>query len=55
MMTQELVGGKMYPLTIKGLEEGMGELSKQAAHIETVVVPAALAGMARVAFSERAL
>ena len=28
MMTQELVGGKMYPLTIKGLEEGMGELSK---------------------------
>ncbi|HCD28142.1 MAG TPA: hypothetical protein DER02_11520 [Gammaproteobacteria bacterium] len=28
MMTQELVGGSMYPLTIKGLEEGMGELSK---------------------------
>ena len=28
MMTQDLVGGKMYPLTIKGLEEGMGELSK---------------------------
>ena len=28
MMTQELVGGNMYPLTIKGLEEGMGELSK---------------------------
>ena len=28
MMTQDLVGGKMYPLTIKGLEEGMSELSK---------------------------
>ena len=28
MMTQELVGGKMYPLTIKGLEEGMRQLSK---------------------------
>ncbi|MEC8143787.1 MAG: VWA domain-containing protein [Pseudomonadota bacterium] len=28
MMTQDLVGGNMYPLTIKGLEEGMGELSK---------------------------
>ncbi len=28
MMTQELVGGQMYPLTIKGLEEGMGQLSK---------------------------
>ena len=28
MMTQELVSGNMYPLTIKGLEEGMGELSK---------------------------
>ena len=28
MMTQELVGGSMYPLTIKGLEEGMGQLSK---------------------------
>ena len=28
MMTQELVGGSMYPLTMKGLEEGMGELSK---------------------------
>ena len=28
MMTQELVGGNMYPLTIKGLEEGMGQLSK---------------------------
>ena len=28
MMTQELVGGKMYPLTIKGLEEGMSQLSK---------------------------
>ena len=27
-MTQDLVGGKMYPLTIRGLEEGMGELSK---------------------------
>lgn len=28
MMTQDLVGGRMYPLTIKGLEEGMGQLSK---------------------------
>jgi uncharacterized protein with von Willebrand factor type A (vWA) domain len=28
MMTQELVGGNMFPLTIKGLEEGMGNLSK---------------------------
>lgn len=28
MMTQDLVSGKMYPLTIKGLEEGMSELSK---------------------------
>lgn len=28
MMTQELIGGNMYPLTIKGLEEGMGQLSK---------------------------
>ena len=28
MMTQDLVGGKMYPLPIKGLEEGMSELSK---------------------------
>ena len=28
MMTQELIGGSMYPLTIKGLEEGMGQLSK---------------------------
>jgi uncharacterized protein with von Willebrand factor type A (vWA) domain len=28
MMTQDLVGGNMYPLTIKGLEEGMGQLSK---------------------------
>ena len=28
MMTQELVGGNMYPLTIKGLEEGMSQLSK---------------------------
>ena len=28
MMTQDLVGEKMYPLTIKGLEEGMSELSK---------------------------
>lgn len=27
-MTQDLVGGKMYPLTIRGLEEGMGQLSK---------------------------
>ncbi|HAH79865.1 MAG TPA: hypothetical protein DCL88_01470 [Gammaproteobacteria bacterium] len=27
-MTQELVGGNMYPLTIKGLEEGMSQLSK---------------------------
>ncbi len=28
MMTQDLVGGNMYPLTIKGLEEGMSQLSK---------------------------
>ena len=28
MMTQELVGGNMYPLTIKGLEGGMSQLSK---------------------------
>ena len=28
MMTQELVGGNMYPLTIKGREEGMSQLSK---------------------------
>ena len=28
MMPQELVGGNMYPLTIKGLEEGMSQLSK---------------------------
>ena len=28
MMTQELVGGNMYPLTIKCLEEGMSQLSK---------------------------
>ena len=27
-MTQELVGGQMYPLTIRGLEEGMAYLSK---------------------------
>jgi len=27
-MTQELVGGQMYPLTIRGLEEGMAFLSK---------------------------
>jgi len=27
-MTQDLVEGNMYPLTIRGLEEGMGELSK---------------------------
>ncbi len=27
-MTQELVGGQMFPLTIRGLEEGMGALSK---------------------------
>ena len=27
-MTQELVEGKMYPLTIRGLEEGMNTLSK---------------------------
>lgn len=27
-MTQDLVDGNMFPLTIKGLEEGMGELSK---------------------------
>ena len=27
-MTQELVGGQMYPLTIRGLEESMGFLSK---------------------------
>jgi len=27
-MTQDLVGGNMYPLTIRGLEEGMSELSK---------------------------
>ncbi|NCF45060.1 MAG: VWA domain-containing protein [Proteobacteria bacterium] len=28
MMTQDLLSGNMYPLTIKGLEEGMSELSK---------------------------
>jgi uncharacterized protein with von Willebrand factor type A (vWA) domain len=28
MMTQELVNGSMYPLTVKGLEESMAELSK---------------------------
>lgn len=28
MMTKELVNGNMYPLTVKGLEESMGELSK---------------------------
>ena len=28
MMIQDLVGGNMYPLTIKGLEEGMSQLSK---------------------------
>ena len=28
MMTQDLVGGNMYLLTIKGLEEGMSQLSK---------------------------
>ena len=27
-MTQDLVDGNMFPLTIKGLEEGMGRLSK---------------------------
>ncbi|MDP6375369.1 MAG: VWA domain-containing protein [Pseudomonadales bacterium] len=27
-MTQELVNGQMFPLTIRGLEEGMGHLSK---------------------------
>ena len=27
-MTRDLVGGRMYPLTIRGLEEGMGYLSK---------------------------
>ncbi len=27
-MTQELVGGQMYPLTVRGLEEGMSFLSK---------------------------
>lgn len=27
-MTQDLVGGNMYPLTVRGLEEGMSELSK---------------------------
>lgn len=27
-MTRELVGGQMYPLTIRGLEDGMGFLSK---------------------------
>jgi uncharacterized protein len=27
-MTQNLVDGKMYPLTVRGLEEGMSELSK---------------------------
>ena len=27
-MTQNLVEGKMYPLTVRGLEEGMSELSK---------------------------
>jgi len=27
-MTRELVGGEMYPLTIRGLEEGMTALSK---------------------------
>jgi uncharacterized protein with von Willebrand factor type A (vWA) domain len=28
MMTQELVNGNMYPLTVRGLEESMGQLSK---------------------------
>jgi len=27
-MLRELVGGRMYPLTIRGLEDGMGELTK---------------------------
>ncbi|MGI9326200.1 MAG: vWA domain-containing protein [Pseudomonadales bacterium] len=27
-LTQELVGGQMYPLTVRGLEEAMGHLSK---------------------------
>ena len=27
-MTKDLVGGEMYPLTIRGLEEGMNALSK---------------------------
>jgi uncharacterized protein with von Willebrand factor type A (vWA) domain len=27
-MTQDLVGGNMFPLTVRGLEEGMGRLSK---------------------------
>ena len=27
-MTQELVNGQMFPLTVRGLEEGMGHLSK---------------------------
>ncbi len=27
-LTQDLVDGNMYPLTVRGLEEGMGELSK---------------------------
>ena len=28
MMTQELVNGQMFPLTVRGLEESMGQLSK---------------------------
>jgi uncharacterized protein with von Willebrand factor type A (vWA) domain len=27
-MIRELVGGRMYPLTIGGLEQAMGQLSK---------------------------
>ena len=27
-MTQQILNGHMYPLTVKGLEEGMGYLSK---------------------------
>ncbi len=27
-LTQELVGGHMFPLTVRGLEEAMGHLSK---------------------------
>ncbi len=27
-LTQDLVNGKMFPLTVRGLEEGMNSLSK---------------------------